>query len=186
MGRNKRRTILAHDSIHGLDLEMDSIEECDFLQWLCEAYVLGIISGFQYQSRTFQLFESKNYLTVEGKSRSLFREHVYSPDFILQFSPSKFIDLAKEFKIPQSALDQSTADVYIDTKGTFARADGGRSFSINQKWVYDKFQTYVYKLVPKEFFQKFGVPEACRLTAKTKKPRKMYIGFLGIKDKFGL
>ena len=74
-------------------------------------------------------------------------------------------------------MQNKTVDAYIDVKGTFAKSDGGRSFSINQKWTYNKHGIYVYKLVPKDFFKLFGVPEACKLTAKTKKPRKMYLGY---------
>ena len=74
----------------------------------------------------------------------------------------------------------------IDTKGTFASNDGGRSFSINQKWVYAKYKVYVHKLVPKVFFEKFGVPENCKLTAKTKKPRKAFEGFKDIKTCFDI
>lgn len=181
MGKNKRRTIPAHDSVHNVDLELDSTEEYDFLQFCVEAYNLKILDEFQYQPRSFKLFDSINYQTIDGKTRSLFREHVYSPDFILTFQPSKCITLARELKVPKEKL-LAKVDVYIDVKGTFAKSDGGRSFSINQKWVYDKHKIYICKVVPKEFFAICGVPEACRLTAKTKKPRKMFIGMKSIAE----
>lgn len=180
MGKNKRRTISVYDSVHSVQLECDSIEEVDFIQWCIEAVAKNILDEFRYQPDSFKLFDSISYLTVEGKSRSLFREHVYSPDFKLTFNPNKNLALAKEFKVTQQQLQNNAVDVYIDVKGTFAKSDGGRSFSINQKWTYAKHGIYVYKLVPKDFFKMFGVPEACRLTAKTKKPRKMYIGYPSI------
>ena len=40
-----------------------------------------------------------------------------------------------------------------------------------------KHGIYIYKLVPKDFFKLFGVPKASTLTAKTKKPRKMFLGY---------
>lgn len=182
MGRNKRRTLHAYDSVHEVDLEMDSVEEVDFLQFCIEACRLAVLEDFQYQSRTFQLSGPITYQTVDGKSRSLFREHVYSPDFMLTFDPSKCLALSRVLKVTQQQLQQKTLDVYVDVKGTFAKSDGGRSFSINQKWVYDKHGIYVCKIVPKDFFEVCGVPEACRLTAKTKKPRKMYAGMKSIAE----
>lgn len=180
MGKNKRRTISVYDSVHSVQLECDSVEEVDFIQWCIEAVGQNILKDFRYQPDSFKLSDSISYLTVDGKSRCLFREHVYSPDFILTFEPNKYLALAKEFKVTLQQLQNNTIDVYIDVKGTFAKSDGGRSFSINQKWTYDKHGIYVYKLVPKDFFKLFGVPEACRLTAKTKKPRKMYLGYKNI------
>jgi len=38
-------------------------------------------------------------MNAENKKRCLFREHVYSPDFMIKFNPSKFPLLAKEFKL---------------------------------------------------------------------------------------
>lgn len=186
MGKNKRRTIEATDYVHNVVIEADSDEEVDTLEWLCEAYKHGIILDFQYQPRSFQLSESISYNTVDGKSRSLFREHIYSPDFIITFNPSKFLDLAKEFKVFAENAKDIKCDVTVDVKGTFAKSDGGRSFTINQKWVYDKYNVYIYKLVPKDFFKKFGVPQNCILTKKTKKPRKAFIGYKTINEVFQL
>lgn len=36
-GNNKRRTFKQHDYFHNVDLEVDSLEECDFIEWCCEA-----------------------------------------------------------------------------------------------------------------------------------------------------
>jgi len=43
MGKNKRRTICTYDSVHNVNIDADSCEECDVIEWLCEAYRLGII-----------------------------------------------------------------------------------------------------------------------------------------------
>lgn len=187
MGKNRRRTLQAYDSVHNVTVDADSEEECDFFEWLCEAYTLGIIQDFQYQPREFQLSDNINYNNIDGKSRCLFRAHVYNPDFQITFDHNKYLELSKEFKIDKSELSKHKSyDVYVDVKGTFAKSDGGRSFSINQKWVYDKYKLYIYKLVPKEFFKTFGVPERCRLTKKTKKPRKAYQGYKSIAEVFSL
>lgn len=186
MSKNKRRQLQYYDSYHNIIVMLDSCEEQDVYAWCIEAVGKNILKDFRYQPDSFKLSDSISYLTVDGKSRCLFREHVYSPDFTLTFEPNKYLALAKEFKVTQQQLQNNTIDAYIDVKGTFAKSDGGRSFSINQKWTYAKHGIYVYKLVPKDFFKLFGVPEACRLTAKTKKPRKMYLGYQSISECFNI
>lgn len=36
-GKNKRRQLEAYDSLHDAILSVDSAEEVDFVNWLCEA-----------------------------------------------------------------------------------------------------------------------------------------------------
>lgn len=45
-GKNKRRQLLAYDSVHGVTLSVDSQEEVDFVDWLCEAHGLSVIQDF--------------------------------------------------------------------------------------------------------------------------------------------
>jgi hypothetical protein len=59
--------------------------------------------------------------------------------------------LKKEFKI---LFDNK---IYIDVKGTFNKTQ--RSFSIDQKIIYEKFGYYIYKLIPKDFMKKYGIIE---------------------------
>lgn len=178
-GKNKRRQLSAYDNVHDATLSCDSQEEVDFIEWLNEAIELSVIDDFHYQPCTFELFKSEKYVDVYGKQRTLFREHSYTPDFMIEFDPNKNLELAKELKLQQNDLSNSSCSVYIDVKGTFNRTE--RSFGFNQKWVWQKFKTYIYKLVPTMFFKKFGVPEKCVLTAKTKKPRSCYRGFKTLK-----
>ena len=60
-------------------------------------------------------------------------------------------------------------------KGSFNRNQ--RSFSIDQKWTWQKEGYYIYKLEPKKFFRKFGILEEFLLTEKTKKPSKVFEGY---------
>ena len=181
-GKNKRRQLIANDTIHNVVLSVDSQEEIDTLSWLTECKQLGIINDFSYQPDAFTLSDPVKYQDVNNKSRTLFQEHKYTADWVLEFTPGKFKDLAKEFKVPFDQLSCQNYKVYLDSKGTFNRTE--RSFGYNQKWLYQRFKVYVYKLVPKKFFAKFGCPIACQLTQKTKKPRTMFKGFLSIKEIF--
>jgi hypothetical protein len=113
---------------------------------------------------------------VGKKQRTLFREHCYSPDFLICLKP-EYESLCSEFKVV------SDGKIYIDVKGTFNLT--ARSFSIDQKLVYQKYGFYIYKLIPKEFMKKFGILEEFRFTQKTKKPSKVFDGYRTIEDVFG-
>lgn len=180
MGKNKRRQLLAIDDVHNMQLSVDSQEEIDCLAWLCEAQKSGIINDFTYQPKSFKLFDAAKYQDITNKTRSLFREHEYTADFVMSLDPNKWLDLSKELKISYSELSNNICSVFIDCKGTFNKTE--RAFGYNQKWLWQKFKTYVYKLVPKDFFKRFGVPMKCVLTNKTKKPRKMFEGMKSLKD----
>jgi len=83
-------------------------------------------------------------------------------------------------------MKQSCVSVYLDVKGQFALHDGGRAFSLNQKWTWQKFGIYVCKVVPKVFCRKFGVALASMKSRLTGKARKIFIGYPSIKRAFGL
>lgn len=180
-GKNKRRYFEVEDQVHNVILSVDSEEERDFVRWLNEAKELSIINDFQYQPPSFELFDSVRYVNVDGKDKSLFKSHVYSTDFLVTFDGNKQHELAKELNVSYDQLS-SECSVYIDTKGTFNR--NARSFSTDRKWVWQKFKIFIYELVPVKFFKKFGVPERCRMTEKTKKPRKGFLGFKSLFDIF--
>lgn len=182
MGKNLRRQLLCRDDFHEVDVSCDSAEEVDFVEWCAEAAQLGIIQDFEYQPKPIQLFDAVDYVNSEGKKRQLFKSHVYSPDFKLTFAPQRSLVLCKQLKLPIQAMQQKSFQAFLDVKGTFLRNDGGRAFSINQKWVYQKTGIYVAKVVPKDFFKVCGCPQKCFMTKKTGKPRKMYIRYKGIAE----
>lgn len=181
-GKNKRRQLSVYDEFHNELLQVDSQEEVDFINWLNETTQLNIINNFSYQPDSYQLFDNVKYTDVFGKSHTLFRDHQYTTDFIIEFDPNKYLNLAKEFKISQSELSNSTCSAYIDVKGTFNR--NSRSFSTDRKWMWEKFKIYIYELIPLKFFKLFGVPSKSILTSKTKQPRKCFRGFRTIMDCF--
>ena len=186
MGKNKRKQISCFDEFHNVEVQCDSVEECDFIQWCSEMAQMNLIYDFIYQPESIKLFDKVDYIAYDGKKKFLFREHIYSPDFIIQINPKTSQILCKELKIPYEAMNLESFSVYLDVKGTFQKSDGGRSFSLNQKWVYQKTGIYVMKLIPKDFFQKCGCPSNCFLTQKTKKPRKIYAGMKSIQQIFTL
>ena len=181
-GKNKRRQLEVLDETHQVKLSVDSQEECDMVHWLDEAIQLSVINNYEYQPAPYILADSIRYVDVEGKQRTLYREHQYSPDFVVELNPNANIALSKEFKIRYDQLSSNACSVFIDTKGTFNR--NARSFGTDRKWLWQKFKVYIYELVPQKFFKLFGVPEKCRLTAKTKKPRSAFLGFKSLLEVF--
>lgn len=121
------------------------------------------------------------------KPKFLIAEHIYSPDFRLVLN-EKYIDVfGTYFKLPKNQVDENNHPfVYLDIKGSFQRFGGDRSFSLNVKWVYQKYGIYVQKVIPKEAFKKLGVCHDLLFTQKTKKPSKKYSGFPSIKSKFNV
>ena len=183
IGKNKRNTVEVIDTFHNVLLSADSQEERDFINFCCEAAELSIINDFEYQPCTFQLADPVKYIDINGKERSLFQKHVYSPDFLIVFDKSNKI-LEKEFKTQYSDLSCQHISAYIDVKGTFQR--NYRSFTTDRKWVWQKFRIFINEVIPVKFFQIAGVPQKSRLTEKTRKPRKMFLGFKSISEAFGL
>lgn len=47
-GKNRRNQIEAEDTVHGVVLSVDSVEESDFCNWLCEAVQLSAVLDFTY------------------------------------------------------------------------------------------------------------------------------------------
>lgn len=182
-GKNKRRQFIFNDTVHNISLSCDSQEEIDFLNYCIESYNLGIFNDFEYQPQSFTLSENVKFKDINNKEKTLFREHIYTPDFKILFNGIKYKNLSNEFKIPLNNLSLNN-EIFIDVKGVFLRNDGGRSFSINQKWLYQRFKVYVYKLIPSKFFKFFGTPKEALYTKKTHKLRKCFENFPSIPNVF--
>jgi len=81
----------------------------------------------------------------------------------------------------------------VDVKGSYSQNDAWRRFSIDQKWVYQKFGVYVNKIIPHPAIDKKGkprpvsalfvktfVPARFTLTDKSMQSRKIKYEFLTI------
>jgi hypothetical protein len=182
MGKNSKSKI-EYDGIN-----FDSNEELEFYHWCIEAKRYKIISDFKYNCETYQL--SPKQTTVEIKqlktkskevTKHLFHEHVYSPDFHL-FKGERWGVLDKNTLL---SLHGYNNEFVIDIKGSFQLHDGSRSFSINQKWMFDKYRIYINKVIPEKFFKLTWLPEKCKFSPKKKQIRKKYEGIPTIAEKFG-
>lgn len=156
------------------DKEFDSYEEIDFYQWCEEAVEYNVISKYEYQPEPFVLSE-KVAIKVAKKlktktkivNKHLFHPHVYTPDFIIY--PTEGYK-----NIFENILISNSEEYYIDIKGSFQMYDGKRSFSINRKWIWDKYNIYINEVIPKSFFKLTWVPNLALYSPKNRKIRKKY------------
>ena len=161
MGKNKRSKIVYNG------LELDSTEELQFVYWLDEAKKEGLIEYYKYQPISYNLFDDVLGKNANGREITIIKSHIYSPDFAIVFT-KKFFGLYasnKWYKIFKNIEDYKK-EIIIDIKGTFSRNGGDRVFSINQKWVYQKYNIYVHKVIPFNLFKTTWCPKLAKLTPK--------------------
>ena len=164
--------------------DFKSDEEYAFALWCEEAKDNGFISRWLYEPVSYTLcggieYEKtviKKYKRKPDKEvtvwKSLLKEHEYTPDFIIVPTPA--LDALTHGLIHYSSTNfhGGPEQYVIDTKGTFQRFDGSRTFSINQKWVFSKYRIYINKVVPERFFKKTWVPASIAYGVRGKRLKK--------------
>ena len=157
--------------------EFDSQEEIEYYCWLKEAQGLGIVEHYIYHPASFVLSERKSRtITKQLKTKTkevdqfLLHPHSYTADFKI-----KFTDKINEFKHKLVIINNIS---YIDVKGTFVGKynTSGVTFPLNQKWLYDKYNVFVNKLIPKKHFKDTFVPKVI-LLGKNGKPLKKWLNY---------
>ena len=175
MGKNKKSEIVYNS------VELDSNEELQFYYWLEEAKLNGLVEDFKYQPESYVLSEKVSFIKqvqkgkkVVDKEVTLLNGHIYSPDFNITFT-DKFYDLYKKYTWDKlfKLIDEIKC-IICDIKGGFSRNGGDRSFSINQKWMYQKHGIYIVKIVPQDLFKLTWCPELAKLTPKKKQIVEKY------------
>jgi len=177
MGKNKKSTIEYNN------VKLDSNEELLFVYWLDEAIEAGLIESYKYQPVVYTLFDDIKGKNINNKDIILIKSHIYTPDFLIRFT-DKFYNLYttnKWYKIFKN-IDNIKGDVIIDIKGTFSRNGGDRVFSINQKWVYQKYNVYIHKIVPYNLFKITWCPKLAKITPKKQLPIEKFKNLKSIND----
>lgn len=144
------------------NITFDSHEEIWVYKWLEEAVIAGFVESFAYQPVAFDLISKKSYsVEVELKTKTktvdkhLLHEHIYTADY-------SFVATEKLKKLNHKMFSHD--DTYlIDVKPSFQRFGGDRSFSINQKLVYDKYQIFINKVIPQKLFELTWVPKNVKI-----------------------
>lgn len=144
----------------------DSKEEWYFNLWLCELEKKGLVNQSKYHPKPFTLSDpvriayKKNLKTkIKDEEFFLLASHDYQADWLIYWD-----ERLKDIFYSDPALPGRSPKDYpfivnwsetrgsffsvIDVKGTFNQNDAYRRFSIDQKWVYQKYGVYVQKIIP--------------------------------------
>lgn len=158
--------------------DVRSDEEWAFVRWLQEAIRLDLISDWSYEPRQFELFASrcvpevvqmKTRTKIEG--RHLHRAESYTPDFMIEMTPSGALKLYNAFKLSMLAAGWASGEpavVWVDVKGNFSPYQTDeRYFSIVRKAMYSAHGIWVSKVIPfydrnKGLFSETFAPEEFR------------------------
>lgn len=169
-------------------IEFDSLEEYWIYFWIGDAQKLGLIEKYKYQPRPWELSGKKTYTSIEKlKTKTKFVEkhllhpHSYQADYALAVRPSFHLTCGK-YKIHSSTNREDGLElVYIDVKGKFNPYHDGKSFSINQKWMHDKYGIIINKVIPDKLFKATWVPDQVRI-GKSGKALKRWKSCLSFKE----
>jgi hypothetical protein len=182
-GKNRRKQVDFEGFV------FDSVEEVFFYLWLKEASEYGFVNNFEYQPKSF-ILSGPVYETRGVKSFhqvQIMRGHEYTADFKIELTDKWFAFMkTNDIRVFNRFFgkEKNGHIFYVDVKGVFNRFGGDRGFSINQKWVFQKYGVYVWKIAPPELFEKTWLPEKCRFTLKTNKESKRFDGCLTMSRKY--
>ena len=190
-----------------------SKEEKYFYWYLDELIKRNIVVAFKYQPKLFILADpvSVSYqkqLKTKAKTvnTGFLQDHTYQADFLLYWNPEYH---GKIFVGHEDSLDCSIKKYpfianfsnqkkcyysVVDVKGTYNQNDAWRRFSIEQKWVFQKYGIYVQKIITHPQVTKEGkmipatalfpntfVPKRFLLTDKSEAKRKINYDTTSIK-----
>lgn len=149
--------------------EFDSDEEYQFYHWLGDAISIGLVKGWQYHVQTFQLSGRKTIRLpapiksdlTRVKPKFLLHPQQYTPDFVFGISMEFMHKIGYKVKMYPPSHKLSLI-IIVDVKGGFIgqRNNSAITFPVLQKWLCDKQDIYVNKVIPKELFKKTWCPKA--------------------------
>lgn len=173
--------------------EYDSKEEIYMTWWLQELKDRGYIKEYEYQPLAFPLSDTVEHRWVEvlktkckAKTCTMLREHSYTADFRVEWTrlaEGPFI-APPEKKWTSAPIYASRLLLsYLDVKPAFQCHEARSAiFAVNQKWVFQKFNTYIQPIVvvpngrglPTDaLFSNTFIPKRFLWTDKGKAPRRI-------------
>ena len=164
----------------------DSPEEAYVSWYLDELVEAGYVARYVHQPKSFilspkQIYDWRKDLKTKTKwmESTLLQPHVYTPDFEVSWNNGvllRFIygNVGRDEPFWHSYDDVGyEATSYIEVKPSFDRNNMTRLFTINQKWMYDKYGIYVQKVIPQKLFEQTFTPKKYLLTDMGKQKRKL-------------
>lgn len=168
----------------------DSPEEAYVSWYLDELVEGGYVRFVQHQPPSRMLspqyriaWEKKLKTKNKPMESTLLQPHVYTADFRVDwnmnaqglFFKSTFFADQNEKWLMFSNADHAPLEYYsfIEVKPLFDQNNMTRLFTINQKWMYDKYGIYVQKIIPQKLFENTFTPKKYLLTDRGKQKRKI-------------
>jgi len=173
----------------------DSPEELWFSYWLKEVQEAGYINSFVSHPEPFLLSPAFFYsydkalkTKVKTLETNLLSPHIYTADYSVYWHKNargifwnSISDRVQLKSIPFVAqeIPDGNNNYYsiIEVKAGFSKFHAGREFSINAKWVMQKFGVYVNKVIISNktgLFKDTFTPKKYLLTDKSKQNRKLH------------
>jgi len=161
----------------------DSSEEIALLQWLWELKNLGYIRlidrcySFKLSDAVKLDYKESKQLKTKSKEvikqLDVLREHVYTPEFTVQWCDNFILKAAETPNgiFYTKDLDYLSLITYFEVKPKFDQNNMSRLFKINQKWMWDKHGIFVNLVIPEKLFKETFTPKEYLLTptGKSKK-----------------
>jgi hypothetical protein len=155
--------------------EFPSAEEMYLWWYLKELYEAGYILDIVHQPEAFQLSDNVK-LRYHGVIKKLkkgdvmgmkefpfIRSHEYTADYRITWDETAqgifikwYDDIYKDTGYFWARLINDEVVSYVDSKGSFTGRNNtsAATFPLNQKWVYDKYEIFVQKIVHVESHKK--------------------------------
>lgn len=146
------------------NITFDSNQEIFFYKWCQQAVKYKIMDSFTYHPDSYTLSQAKFYNT-----KKILHPHIYTPDYIIKLTQLGRNILQKVFKV---FFNDNLC--MIEIKPAYSPYGSIEEFSINRKWMYEKYNIFVEKIEVDSLFIKTWCPQNCKLTQKTKKIRDKY------------
>jgi len=189
-------------------IDFDSEEERLVYLYLEELKVNGFVKDYSYHVQSFTLSKPAKYTwtqKVKNKEQkmesTLLQGHIYTPDFWIEWNEKAqgifYQNAFDEFKLKdipfinngEEGYGEEKSGTYVEVKPAFDMNNMQRLFAINQKWIFEKSDIYVQKIIPVGkkncLFAKTFVPQEAMFTAKQHKLKKYKFEIKSLKDFLG-
>ena len=167
-------------------IKCDSPQEMYFIWWMVDLKKAGYIDDFK-RSKSYILSDREYYkegITKKIKDKVLLESHIYTPDFVILWNYNLSINLficnsdnVNIKNIPFLIFNKVKPVSIIDIKGvTNPRFDKGgslKSFTINQKWLYQHYEVYTQMVEITSLFRTTFTPSRYLITDKGTRSRAM-------------
>jgi len=169
------------------NIVFDSEEELLVYYYLQELKDNNFIDNFIFHPESILLSSAVSYKWIDNlktknveKENTILREHIYTYDYEIIWNIKSmgifYYNLDDNYKLDKIPFIAQNNISKIEVKPAWDMQNMTRLFSINSKWVFDKYGILIYKVIPTGkntcLFAKTFVPQKALFTKKKKQPKK--------------